>query len=237
MCVNYPDHSHFKPGVKLFACRGDRIDNQGGDDGPELRGTTAMASGGLITRWIGELKAGDPAAAQRLWEAYFAKLVALARARVRGAPLPCRRPGRRGAECLRQVLPRRRAWPVPPARRPRRLLAVPGRHHRAQSDRSGLLRGAGHPRRRPGACALGPGGQRGRRGARCRALTRTGRPGRRAVSAAPRPPRERDPPPRGDVEAEGIHQRRDRRQARSRPVHDRLQAPSDPADLVGGERP
>jgi DNA-directed RNA polymerase specialized sigma24 family protein len=45
-----------------------------------------MASGGSITRWIGDLKAGDPAAAQRLWEAYFAKLVALARARLRGTP-------------------------------------------------------------------------------------------------------------------------------------------------------
>jgi DNA-directed RNA polymerase specialized sigma24 family protein len=36
--------------------------------------------GGSVTRWIGDLKAGDPAAAQRLWERYFASLVRLAQA-------------------------------------------------------------------------------------------------------------------------------------------------------------
>jgi DNA-directed RNA polymerase specialized sigma24 family protein len=46
-----------------------------------------MATGdeGSVTRWLGELKAGDPAAAQRLWERYFADLVRLARARLRKA--------------------------------------------------------------------------------------------------------------------------------------------------------
>jgi DNA-directed RNA polymerase specialized sigma24 family protein len=44
---------------------------------------------GSVTRWLGELKAGDPAAAQPLWERYYARLVGLARARLRGA----RRPG------------------------------------------------------------------------------------------------------------------------------------------------
>ena len=34
--------------------------------------------GGSVTRWIGELKAGEPDAAQRLWERYFADLVRLA---------------------------------------------------------------------------------------------------------------------------------------------------------------
>jgi DNA-directed RNA polymerase specialized sigma24 family protein len=42
-------------------------------------------SGGSVTRWIGELKGGDPDAAQRLWERYFAELVRLARARLRAA--------------------------------------------------------------------------------------------------------------------------------------------------------
>ncbi len=44
---------------------------------------------GSITRWIGDLKAGDVAAAQPLWERYFARLVQLARAKLRAT----RRPG------------------------------------------------------------------------------------------------------------------------------------------------
>src|SRR4051812_4313474 len=38
---------------------------------------------GSVTRWLGDLKAGDPAAAQRLWERYFASLVRLAQAKLR----------------------------------------------------------------------------------------------------------------------------------------------------------
>jgi DNA-directed RNA polymerase specialized sigma24 family protein len=45
-----------------------------------------MSSTGPVTGWIGELKAGDPAAAQGLWEAYFRRLVGLARQRLQGAP-------------------------------------------------------------------------------------------------------------------------------------------------------
>jgi DNA-directed RNA polymerase specialized sigma24 family protein len=41
--------------------------------------------GGSVTRWLGELKRGDPDAAQRLWERYFTDLVRLARARLRAA--------------------------------------------------------------------------------------------------------------------------------------------------------
>lgn len=36
-----------------------------------------------VTEWIGRLKAGDGEAARKLWEGYFAKLVALARQRLR----------------------------------------------------------------------------------------------------------------------------------------------------------
>ena len=38
---------------------------------------------GSVTQWIGNLKAGDDAAAQPLWERYFARLVRLARAKLR----------------------------------------------------------------------------------------------------------------------------------------------------------
>jgi DNA-directed RNA polymerase specialized sigma24 family protein len=41
---------------------------------------------GSVTYWLGRLKAGDRAAAQQLWEGYFQRLVALARARLEDAP-------------------------------------------------------------------------------------------------------------------------------------------------------
>ena len=40
---------------------------------------------GSVTRWIGDLKAGGEAAAQKLWERYFERLVHLARNRLRTA--------------------------------------------------------------------------------------------------------------------------------------------------------
>ena len=45
-----------------------------------------MASDGSVSRWIGPLQAGDPAAVQRLWERYFHRLVGLARAKLQNAP-------------------------------------------------------------------------------------------------------------------------------------------------------
>jgi DNA-directed RNA polymerase specialized sigma24 family protein len=44
-----------------------------------------MPSEGSVTRWIDPLKAGDPLAAQKLWERYFQRLVGLARKKIRGA--------------------------------------------------------------------------------------------------------------------------------------------------------
>ena len=41
---------------------------------------------GSVTRWIAQLKHGDRAAAEALWRAYFHRLVALARDRLRGTP-------------------------------------------------------------------------------------------------------------------------------------------------------
>jgi DNA-directed RNA polymerase specialized sigma24 family protein len=36
--------------------------------------------------WLAQLKGGDPEAAQRLWEAYYGRMVALARLKLEGAP-------------------------------------------------------------------------------------------------------------------------------------------------------
>jgi DNA-directed RNA polymerase specialized sigma24 family protein len=45
-----------------------------------------MSSAGSITRWIDRLQAGDPAAAQPLWEHYFHRLVDLARRKLGAKP-------------------------------------------------------------------------------------------------------------------------------------------------------
>jgi RNA polymerase sigma factor (sigma-70 family) len=47
---------------------------------------SVMATEGSITRWIGRLKDGDVSAAQHLWEAYFTRMVTLARRRLQAAP-------------------------------------------------------------------------------------------------------------------------------------------------------
>jgi DNA-directed RNA polymerase specialized sigma24 family protein len=46
-----------------------------------------MSSEGSVTGWLGELQAGRPEAAQPLWERYFARLVGLARLKLRGTAL------------------------------------------------------------------------------------------------------------------------------------------------------
>jgi DNA-directed RNA polymerase specialized sigma24 family protein len=45
-----------------------------------------MSSEGSVTHWIGQLQAGNAAAAQPLWERYFQRLVLLARKKLHGTP-------------------------------------------------------------------------------------------------------------------------------------------------------
>jgi DNA-directed RNA polymerase specialized sigma24 family protein len=45
-----------------------------------------MPSEGSVTDWIDRLKVGDPAAAERLWQSYFQRLVGLARRKLQGTP-------------------------------------------------------------------------------------------------------------------------------------------------------
>src|SRR5206468_12688890 len=52
----------------------------------ESCGDTPMSASGSVTHWINLLKGGDAAAVQRLWEAYFPRLVGLARKKLREAP-------------------------------------------------------------------------------------------------------------------------------------------------------
>jgi DNA-directed RNA polymerase specialized sigma24 family protein len=42
-----------------------------------------MPDDGSVTQWIARLQGGDPAAAERLWERFFPRLVGLARAKLR----------------------------------------------------------------------------------------------------------------------------------------------------------
>jgi RNA polymerase sigma factor (sigma-70 family) len=43
-----------------------------------------VSSGGSVTTWVEQLRAGNRAAAQQLWERYFPRLVGLARQKLRG---------------------------------------------------------------------------------------------------------------------------------------------------------
>src|SRR5262249_4994297 len=52
---------------------------------PRKRGST-MRSHGEVTVWLRRLKEGDAAAAQHLWEAYFRRLIGLARKKLRDLP-------------------------------------------------------------------------------------------------------------------------------------------------------
>src|SRR4051794_24633865 len=51
-----------------------------------FRSICVMSSTGSVTHWLDHLQAGDPTAAEKLWDSYFQRLVALARARLQGVP-------------------------------------------------------------------------------------------------------------------------------------------------------
>jgi DNA-directed RNA polymerase specialized sigma24 family protein len=52
-----------------------------------FRGEMTMSGAGSVTNWITELKAGNPDAAQKLWERYYQRLIGLARKQLQGARL------------------------------------------------------------------------------------------------------------------------------------------------------
>ena len=111
-----------------------------------------MLSDGSVTVWIGALKAGDPAAAQRLWERYFRKMVELARGRLHTS----RRRARdeedvalsafysfcRGAEGGRfqQLRDRDNLWPLLVVITARKAIDV-GKHATRQKRGGGKVRG------------------------------------------------------------------------------------------------
>ena len=71
-----------------------------------------MVSSGSVTLWIDRLQAGDPDAAQQLWERYFRRLVGLARHKLQGRPRAAA-DEEDVAQELRQFLPGRRRGPLP----------------------------------------------------------------------------------------------------------------------------
>ena len=106
-----------------------------------------MSSDGSVTVWIGALKAGDPAAAQPLWERYCRQLVRLARARLGGArrraadeedvALSAFYSFCRGAEGGRfqQLRDRNNLWPLLVVITARK--AIDARNHEARQKRGG----------------------------------------------------------------------------------------------------
>jgi DNA-directed RNA polymerase specialized sigma24 family protein len=66
------------------ACRDQSRWNRPGGSATPPGGSPLSTTGeGSVTRWLGELRSGDDAPAQRLWERYFDRLVHLARRKLR----------------------------------------------------------------------------------------------------------------------------------------------------------
>src|SRR4051812_47867284 len=91
----HPSTAEGPPGAPV----GRKLSRQGGrkplQSGPSLSGPASSLSArearmspddeGSVTHWLGDLKAGDPAAAQKLWERYYASLVRLAPDKLRSS--------------------------------------------------------------------------------------------------------------------------------------------------------
>ena len=129
-----------------------------------------MSSTALVTAWIGQVKAGDRAAAQRLWERYCTRLVRLARAKL---PASRRRVDDEEDVALSAMDSFLRAAERPPSKpaRPRQLVSAAGHHYGAQGLESRTAREA-HSRSR----RIGPG----------RAQRRLLRPARLGTGSRPR---------------------------------------------------
>ena len=192
-----------------------------------------MSSDGSVTRLIVMLKGGNRAASQRLWEAYFGRLVGLARARLRGVS------GRMADE--EDVA----------------LSAFESFYRRAErgqfpqlEDRDDLWQLLFVLTVRKAINLVQYQGRKSRGGGRVQSLAdldlvgteailgadpspELGGADDRGVSAAPRATARRVAPQRGPLEDGGIHQRRDRRATWVCPAYGGAQAPGDPNLVVG----
>src|SRR5205807_7762437 len=53
---------------------------------PEAASRLSMSAPGSVTHWLAGRRTGEPAAAQQMWQAYFHRLVGLARKKLRAVP-------------------------------------------------------------------------------------------------------------------------------------------------------
>ncbi len=186
-----------------------------------------MTKSGSVTCWLGNLKEGDLAAAQPLWERYFSRLVAVARGKLKKVRRASAGEDEEDAalSAFNSFCGGDRAGPVSPARRPRRPLEAAGRDHGAQGHGPGPARGAARSAAAAGSwtrpSCSGRGRRRGldrrpradrRRGAHPRVRRDDGR----GMRAPARLARRRLAPPGRPQPDGGLHERRDRRPARLR---------------------
>ena len=204
-----------------------------------------LDDGGSVTRWIGDLGRATRAAARRVWERYFDRLVRLARKRLAGRAGGVEDEEDAALSRLRQLL--RGAGPraVHRACRPRRSLEAAGRDHGPEGGRPG--RSPAGPEARRSLEPHGPGARRlGRRFSRrcddgflAELVAREPTPEFAAMVAEETRPAAR-PPGRRAASADrsrpdgGLHDRRDRRSARLRPADGRPPPRPDPPDLERG---
>ena len=197
-----------------------------------------MASSRSVSHWIGQLRAGDPVAAQHLWEGYFRRLVGLARGKLQSLPsraadeedvaLSAFASFCRGVEGGRfpQLADRDDLW--------RLLVTITAARRCTWHATSAARSGAAAPcaTRPPWATATAQ-PPRPPRLTSCwaRAHPRVRRPGGRGVSAAAGKPGRCRPAHDCGLENGRLHHRGDRRQAPARPSHRRAQARLDPPAL------